>query len=126
MAKRSGRRYEPDRGDVVWVDLDPQMGREQSGRRPCLVLSPRKYNAKVGLALCCPITRQAKGYPFEVPAPPDLPVRGAVLCDHLKSLDWRARRAKLLCKLPNSVVGEIWVKLQALLGSGGPHERPVQ
>ena len=66
---RKPKHYVPDRGDVVWIHLDPQAGREQGGHRTCLVLSPALYNGKTGLAVLCPITNQAKGYPFEVPLP---------------------------------------------------------
>ena len=85
--------YAPARGDVVWMHFDPQAGREQAGRQPALVLSPEAYNRRVGLALCCPITSQVKGYPFEVSLPAGLDVAGVVLADQLKSLDWRRRRA---------------------------------
>ena len=63
------RGYVPDRGDAVWITLDPQAGHEQAGRRPALVLSPAAYNGRVSLALLCPITSQVKGYPFEVAVP---------------------------------------------------------
>jgi mRNA interferase MazF len=84
----------PDRGDAIWITLDPQAGHEQAGRRPALVLSPASYNEKVGLALLCPITSQVKGYPFEVPIPAGLTVSGVILADQVKSLDWRVRRAE--------------------------------
>jgi mRNA interferase MazF len=84
----------PDRGDVVWLDFNPQAGHEQSGRRPAVVLSPLRYNARVGLALVCPITSQAKGYPFEVALPYRAKVAGVILADQVRSVDWRARRAK--------------------------------
>ena len=64
--------YSPHRGDVIWIDMQPQAGHEQSGRRPAIVLSPKSYNSKVGLALLCPITNQIKGYPFEVIIPSGL------------------------------------------------------
>jgi len=105
----------PDRGDVVWILLSPQAGREQAGRRPALVLSPAAYNRKVGLALFCPITSQVKGYPFEVRLPPDLPVTGVILADQVKSLDWRARKAEVACKVPDEVVQEVLLKLGTLL-----------
>lgn len=105
----------PDRGDVVWIDMHPQAGHEQRGRRPAVVLSPAVYNAKVGLALLCPITSQVKGYPFEVLLPAGLPVAGAILSDQVKSLDWRARNAKLLCRLPEPGVDEVLSKLGTLL-----------
>ena len=87
-------RYVPERGDVVWLNFTPQAGHEQAGHRPALVLSPAAYNGKTGLMLCCPITSQVKGYPFEVQLSPDAGVRGVVLSDQVKSLDWRARQAR--------------------------------
>ena len=82
------RTYVPDRGDVVWLELDPQAGHEQAGVRPALVISPRLYNRRVGLALFCPLTTHIKGYPFEVELPPGLKAKGAILSDQIKSLDW--------------------------------------
>src|SRR5439155_427115 len=94
------RHYVPARGDAIWITLQPQAGHEQAGRRPALVLSPASYNSKVGLAIICPITSQIKGYPFEVLVPAGLKVSGAVLSDQAKSLDWRVRKAELICRLP--------------------------
>jgi mRNA interferase MazF len=105
----------PDRGDAVWISLNPQAGHEQAGRRPALVLSPARYNGRVGLALLCPITSQVKGYPFEVRVPSGLPVSGVVLADQVKSLDWRARGAEVVCRLPGGVVTEALQKLGTLL-----------
>lgn len=97
----------PDKGEVVWLNLSPQAGREQMGRRPALVLSPALYNARSGLAVVCPVTSQLKGYPFEVRLPEGLPVRGAVLADHIKSLDWRERQAEFVCDVPAEVVRQV-------------------
>jgi mRNA interferase MazF len=99
----------------VWLSFHPQAGHEQAGRRPAVVLSPQQYNARVGLALFCPITSRAKGYPFEVAIPAGLPVGGVVLSDQVKSLDWRARRADFICALPRETVTEILEKLAVLL-----------
>jgi mRNA interferase MazF len=107
--------YVPHRGDAVWVSLDPQAGHEQAGRRPALVLSPATYNEKVGLALLCPITSQVKGYPFEVPLPRGLKVAGVALADQVKSLDWRARKATRIAKVPDDVVALAIAKLSTLL-----------
>ena len=107
--------YIPERGDVAWITLNPQAGHEQARRRPALVLSPAAYNGKVGLAILCPITNQIKGYPFEVLMPPGLGVTGAVLADQVKSLDWRARRAELMCRVPEATVAEVLRKLRTLL-----------
>lgn len=105
----------PERGDVVWITLNPQAGHEQAGRRPAVVLSPLAYNDKVGLAIFCPITGQEKGYPFEVRIPQGLEVTGVVLADQVKSLDWRARNAERMCTLPAGVMTEILGKLNVLL-----------
>jgi len=109
------KRYVPGRGDVVWVSLNPQAGHEQAGRRPALVVSPRAYNAKVGLAILCPITTKAKGYPFEVAVPEGLEMSGVVLADQVKNLDWRARRATLAGRVPRETVREVLGKLGTLL-----------
>lgn len=107
--------WTPKRGDAVWIDLNPQAGREQAGRRPALVVSSRAYNGKVGLALLCPITGRTKGYPFEVTIPDGLKVTGVVLADQLKSLDWRVRRAAFIATLPADTVEEVLEKVSLLL-----------
>jgi len=109
------RAYVPQRGDVVWITLTPQAGHEQAGRRPAVVLSPKEYNRKTGLAILCPITSQVKGYPFEVLLPAGLPVAGAILSDQVKGLDWRARNAEMICALPPETVSEVLRKLATLL-----------
>ncbi|MCX6004861.1 MAG: endoribonuclease MazF [Chloroflexi bacterium] len=111
----NSRIYIPQCGDVVWVTLNPQAGHEQGGRRPAVVLSPGNYNDKTGLAILCPITSQIKGYPFEVLIPEGLPIAGAILSDQVKSLDWRARNAELICRLPTETISEILQKLGTLL-----------
>lgn len=107
--------YAPDRGDIVRLEFDPRAGPEQASRRPALVMSPRIYNRKVGLALFCPITSNEKGYPFEVLIPPGSKANGVVLSDQIKSLDWRARRAKKLCPAPQGVIEEVTAKILALV-----------
>ena len=112
--------YLPDRGDAVWIMLNPQAGHEQVGRRPAVVLSPAAYNGRVGLAILCPITNQIKGYPFEVVLPPGLAVTGAVLSDQVKSLDWRARTATFICALPPAMIAEVLQKLTTLVSLATP------
>ncbi len=107
--------YIPRRGDAVWINFVPQAGHEQAGRRPAVVLSPEAYNGKVGLAVLCPITNQVKGYPFEVLVPAGLAVTGAILADQVKSVDWRARNAELICALPPETIAETLDKLGTLL-----------
>jgi len=97
----------PDRGDVIWLDFTPQAGREQGGRRPALVLSPKAYNQKTGRAVVCPITSQVKGYPFEVALPEGLAVGGVVLSDHVKNQDLAARNAAYACTVPESVLLDV-------------------
>ncbi|MBC8400986.1 MAG: endoribonuclease MazF [Candidatus Marinimicrobia bacterium] len=109
------RQYIPDRGDIVWLNFTPQSGHEQMGKRPALVLSPKQYNSKVGLAVFCPITSHEKGYPFEVNIPEQLKINGVILADQLKSLDWRARVAKFVDRAPESVINECSLKIKALL-----------
>ena len=113
--KAAGRTYVPERGQAVWLTFDPQAGHEQSGRQPAVVLSPKEYNRRTGLAILCPITSQVKGYPFEVILPDDTSVTGAVLADQVRSLDWHARKAKLICQLPPETMDEVLGKLEALL-----------
>ena len=118
MATKSGSRYVPERGDVVWLSFDPQAGHEQAGRRPALVLSPSTYNRSSALAVVVPVTSQIKGYPFEVRIPAGLPISGVILADHLKSLDWRARNADRVCELPAETVRQVLQKAALLLASG--------
>ncbi len=99
----------------MWINFDPQAGHEQAGKRPALVLSPAAYNGKTGMALMCPITNQAKGYPFEVAIPTGLKVGGVILSDQVKNLDWRIRNARFACKLPSATVDEALQKLLTLL-----------
>ena len=110
------KQYIPERGDIVWLQFAPQAGHEQSGRRPALVVSPRSYNGKVGLALFCPITSQIKGYPFEVVVGPGGKAKGAILSDQLKSLDWRARDARKFDAVSDEVMREVLVRIAALVG----------
>jgi mRNA interferase MazF len=113
--KRGDMAYIPDRGDVVWITFNPQAGHEQAGRRPAVVLSPKAYNGKVGLALLCPITSQIKGYPFEVPMPDGLPVSGVILSDQVKSLDWKARKAEKAGSVPEESIKKVLQRVRALL-----------
>lgn len=116
LATRSGKQgYLPERGDAVWLTFDPQAGHEQAGVRPAVVLSPRAYNERSSLILVVPVTRQIKGYPFEVVLPAGLPIAGAVLSDQIKSVDWRARDARLICSLPENVMKEVLRRAGVLL-----------
>ena len=106
-------RYIPEAGDIVWLNFTPQSGREQAGHRPALVLTPRTYNAKTSLMLCCPMTTQIKGYPFEVlitGTPPSV-----VLADQIKSVDWRSRKAAAKGTVSSEVLADVRAKILALV-----------
>ena len=109
------RSYVPEAGDVVWLEFSPHAGHEQAGHRPALVLSPASYNGKTGMMICCPMTSQIKGYPFEVVLSRDPP--SAILSDQVKSLDWRVRRAKRKDSVAPETLLEVRGKLRALIGA---------
>jgi mRNA interferase MazF len=108
------RRYVPDAGDIVWLHFDPQAGHEQAGHRPAVVVSPSSYNSKTGLMLCCPMTTQIKGYPFEVLIAGARP--GAVLSDQIKSLDWVVRKASRKGNVSPGELAQVREKVSALIG----------
>jgi len=108
------RRYVPEAGDIVWLHFDPQTGHEQSGHRPALVVSSSAYNGKTGLMLCCPMTTQVKGYPFEVTIAGARPA--AALADQVQSLDWVARKARHKGKVSIAELREVRAKIAALVG----------
>ncbi len=113
MEKSTGR-YVPDRGDFIWLSFSPQAGHEQAGRRPALCLSLRIYNEKTGLGLFCPVTTRRKGYPFEVVLPSGMNIKGLILFDQVRSLDWRSRHAVFMEKIPDQVLNEVLEKLRLL------------
>ena len=106
--------YFPNRGDIVWLNFTPQAGHEQKGKRPAIIISPLEYNKKTGLAVCCPITSNIKGYPFEVEVS-GKKINGAILSDHLKNLDWKAREIKFIEKAKKHVLEEVVSKISALI-----------
>lgn len=108
--------YIPSKGDLVWLEFDPQAGHEQKGIRPALVISPREYNQKTGLGLFCPITSKEKSYPFEVKLPPDIKISGVILTDQIKNLDWKVRKVKFICRLSDEYIQEVQGKIRALIG----------
>ena len=107
------RRYVPEAGDIVWLYFDPQAGHEQAGHRPAVVVSSASYNGKTGLMLCCPMTTQVKGYPFEVLIAGNCP--GVVLSDQIKNLDWVARKASHKGKVSPRELAQIREKAAALI-----------
>lgn len=107
--------YLPKRGDAIWIDLDPRVGREQSGHRPALVLSPEKYNRKMKVAICCPITSGAKRTEFELILPGGFNVRGVVLVYQVRTVDWRERGARFLARVPDEIVEDALRMLASIL-----------
>ena len=118
----SKSRYVPQRGDVIELDFDPQTGHAQADRRPALVLSPTEYNRTVGLVVVCPITREQKGYPWEVVIEPNDFLSGVVLADQMKNLDWRGRHAQCICTAEAALLEEVVEKSMALLGPEDENE----
>jgi len=108
--------YIPDRGDIVWLNFTPQTGHEQRGKRPALILSPKIYNEKTSLCICLPITSKVKGYPFEVPLSEGLEVKGVILSDQIKNLDFTAREVSYICDVPDDVLARVQKNVLALVG----------
>jgi len=110
-------RYVPEAGDIVWLDFDPPAGREQSQRRLGLVLTDQTYNRASGLIVVCPLTSKRTPYPFGLSVVVDR-VQGAVLVDHLKSLDWRARNAAFHCRSESALLNKVRTYVGVLLSIG--------
>jgi mRNA interferase MazF len=108
--------YVPDAGDLVWLDFDPQAGREQAGLRPAVILSSKYFNLRTSVAFACPISSKVKGYQFQVVLPPGLAVHGAVLCEHMRSLDWRVRKAAYLDTMPDDVLLQVRGVVRTIAG----------
>jgi len=106
--------YVPERGDVIWIDFNPQLGHEQRGRRPALVVSHRAYNEKVGLGIFCPITSKTKNYPFEVVISLDT-IKGSVLCDQIKNLDWKVRNSEFIEKIDSAKMKDVVDRIEVLI-----------
>ena len=115
MKKSGSEKYIPSRGDIVWLDFDPRTGREQSGHRPAIIISPQEFNALSSLAFVCPITSKVKGFSFEVVLTEKTKTEGAILIHHLRSVDWKTRKIKFIEQAPTTVIDEICAKLKPLI-----------
>jgi mRNA interferase MazF len=116
VAPTTGPSYVPDRGDVVWLQYGPNVGHEQAGHRPALVVSQRAYNGPSGLALFCPLTTQIKGYPFEVVLPDGGKATGAVLVDQIRNFDWRVRQVRKFDEVTDATMDDVLAKIGVLVG----------
>ncbi len=114
MVKVETANYIPERGDVIWISLDPTRGHEQKGRRPALVVSPKSYNQRAGLALMCPISSKVKGYVFEVPIKVK-ELEGVVISDQVRALDWKVRKAEKIQKAAKVVTSTVQENLRKLI-----------
>jgi mRNA interferase MazF len=109
------KQYVPEKGDFIAVTFDPQSGHEQRGRRPALVVSNTLFNQQTGLAIVCPITNTDRGYPFHVAITGNPGVRGFVMVEQVKSIDFRARKARLIGKASDSMFDEVLSILDACI-----------
>ncbi|MDP4840137.1 MAG: type II toxin-antitoxin system PemK/MazF family toxin [Alphaproteobacteria bacterium] len=108
----------PERGDFIWLDFNPQTGKEQAKKRPALVISPKIYNAKSSLSLVLPITGKYRGWGFEIPLPRGLKTSGSILVDQVKSLDFKARNPSFIENCPKDILKSAIKKLQLLIEEG--------
>jgi len=107
--------YVPKKGDLVRLTFDPQSGHEQKGRRTAIIVSNTLFNEKTGLAVACPTTKKDRGYPFHLRIPEGLPVRGVVMVDQVKSINYSTRKASFIAHAPKDLVDEILSVLDAIL-----------
>lgn len=107
--------YIPERGDIIWLDFSPQLGREQRGRRPAIVLSHKIYNEKTDLSIICPVTTKIKGYPFEIHLPQNSKTQGVIISDQIKSLDWKYRNAEFIEKLTPEIIEAVLAKIKLII-----------
>jgi mRNA interferase MazF len=108
--------YTPKRGDIVWLNFSPQVGHEQAGMRPALVLSPERYNKKSGLMIACPITSKVKDYPFEVPISANK-IKGSILADQMRNIDWNARKASYIETVPSHSLSQTQTLIELLISN---------
>lgn len=105
----------PERGDLVYINFNPQAGHEQHGNRPGIILSPKAFNDVTGFAVVCPITNTVKGWGYEVQLPDGLAFQGVILTDQVKSLDWKARNLKIKGQAPQEIIEDCLAKIHTFL-----------
>lgn len=107
--------YVPKQGDIIAITFDPQSGHEQKGRRPALVISKDLFNKSTGLAIVCPVTNTKRGFPFHVPIPKDSKLTGFIMVEQVKSVDFKARRAKRIERIDDDILSEVLSILDACI-----------
>jgi len=107
--------YEPKRGDIVFTDFDPSAGKEQAHERPAIVLSPELFNRQIQLALVAPITSTVRGHGFEVKLDDKTTTQGVVLCQQVKTIDYKCRGIKFIEKAPKSIVDDVLARVRVLV-----------
>jgi mRNA interferase MazF len=107
--------YMPEKGDFVAVTFDPQSGHEQKGRRPALVVSNTLFNKETGLAIVCPLTTTDRKYPFHVAVTNNQYITGFIMVEQVKSVDYRARKVKLIAKASDEVLDAVLSILDACI-----------
>jgi mRNA interferase MazF len=108
--------YIPRQGDVVWLNFNPASGHEQGGKRPAVVITPQTYNRVAGLCFVLPVTSKEKGYPFEVRLPDNSKIHGVILADQGRTVDWKARKAEKIERIPDKALQKVKLLLKALFG----------
>ncbi|PSN16213.1 potassium-transporting ATPase subunit C [filamentous cyanobacterium CCT1] len=107
--------YIPNRGDFIWLSFDPQAGHEQMGNRPALVVSQTGFNAKMGFVFVCPISNTQRRNPFYVPVPAGEAVTGVIMADQVRSLDYKARKARFIASCPDLLLQDVLRRIKPIL-----------
>ena len=94
-------------GNIIWLDFNPQIGHEQNGRRPALVISNETFNDFSKMAIVCPITSMDKNHPFHVRLNEKTKTKGVILCDQARTLDIKARKYELIENIPEDILSEV-------------------
>jgi len=108
------KKYFPKQGDIILISFDPTKGHEQRGNRPAIVVSATEYNMRSGMMLVCPITSKGKGYTFEALCS-GKNVKGFILVDQIRSMDWFTRKPKFLEKCSKEQLSHIRLLIESLI-----------
>ncbi len=115
LERKNGSMVIPEKGDIVWLDFNPQSGHEQMGRRPAIVLSNNLFNQKTGMAIVCPITNTNRGFSLHVEIIGSSKVKGFIMAEQVKSVDYSARNVEIIEKVSEEVLNELLSILYACI-----------